>query len=470
MKNKALFISVGFLAILLIVLIGIKENILSNFNKLKTDITYPTSNGLAFSCDSTSLAVGDEITCSLVGKYSGGITGISGLISTDDELEIVSITSDSATWKSLGEEDEIFYATENGPTSEEFIVASIRIRGLDAGSSRLVFSKLSETDGVDIIDSNYNDNYINDVVQNIVVTDDSSGESTGDGTSSVNTLDFLNLSEGEISPAFDPNINEYSIVVPYEVDEITLSGSLTDKNATINGLDTYQLEVGDNAIQLEVIAENGDSNIYELTVIREDKLDENKSSDNTLKSLSIEGVTLSPEFNPNVTEYTASVGLDVESISVDAELNNPNASIEISGTETIGDGTNIILIKVTAENNSIKTYTIVVEKNASESTDNCTLELSSSVYKINNKTLTIDGVQIDESDETIGKNITTSCGVVAVGDNKVIVASGKNMKTYKINRMFLAKTGQQIINYSLIIVSVGLIVGVLLILRKKFVK
>lgn len=84
------------------------------------------------------------------------------------------------------------------------------------------------------------------------------------------------------------------------------------------------------------------------------------SSDNTLKSLSIEGYNLEPKFNKDTTEYKLTVDEAVEKINVKAESNHNKASVKGIGEINLSSGENTIEIKVTAENGNDKIYKIIV--------------------------------------------------------------------------------------------------------------
>lgn len=84
------------------------------------------------------------------------------------------------------------------------------------------------------------------------------------------------------------------------------------------------------------------------------------SSDNTLKSLSIDDYELTPIFNKDITEYKLTVDESVEKIKINATKNNNKASISGDGEVNLSSGENIIEIKVTAENGNEKIYKIIV--------------------------------------------------------------------------------------------------------------
>lgn len=89
------------------------------------------------------------------------------------------------------------------------------------------------------------------------------------------------------------------------------------------------------------------------------------SSDNSLSTLSISPGTLSPAFQYNVVNYTATVGADVTSVEVNAKLSNETATIEsVSGNTDLKAGENLISIVVKAQDGTPATYKIVVTREA----------------------------------------------------------------------------------------------------------
>lgn len=83
-----------------------------------------------------------------------------------------------------------------------------------------------------------------------------------------------------------------------------------------------------------------------------------KSSNNNLKSLSVEGYSLSPEFDRNTLEYTVNVESNVEKIKINADKEDGYASIHGAGEKEVQEGDNKFQIIVTSETGKSKTYTI----------------------------------------------------------------------------------------------------------------
>lgn len=86
------------------------------------------------------------------------------------------------------------------------------------------------------------------------------------------------------------------------------------------------------------------------------------SNDAALQSLQISPGTLTPVFSPEVENYTASVGLDIEKLAVSALPNSDKATVAVEGTE-LQAGDNTVVCRVTAEDGTtVKNYTITVSK------------------------------------------------------------------------------------------------------------
>jgi len=172
------------------------------------------------------------------------------------------------------------------------------------------------------------------------------------------TLKSLTTSNGELQPAFDANITEYTVHVANDVTTITITGETNHEGAMLAGNITGKtLVVGGNTIAITVTAEDGaTTKTYTVTIIRA------ASDDATLKSLIIDNGELQPAFAANITEYTVHVANDVTTITMIGEINHEGAILagNVTGKELVV-GENTITIIVTAENGATtKTYTVTV--------------------------------------------------------------------------------------------------------------
>lgn len=176
--------------------------------------------------------------------------------------------------------------------------------------------------------------------------------------SSISSLSEITISEGELIPNFSSSITNYSVNVEYEVESIELNPTATDNEAIISGNGKKQLNVGDNSFIIKCTAEDGSYTDYTININRQ------KNDDATLSSLEVEGQTLSPEFNSNVTDYNVEVLNTVDNVNIIAKANDTNASVSGDGNQVVNVGTNNFNIIVTAQNGTTnKTYSINIIRN-----------------------------------------------------------------------------------------------------------
>lgn len=180
------------------------------------------------------------------------------------------------------------------------------------------------------------------------------------------SMSVTSTPQGTLAPAFVPtHYNSYTYTYDSTVSSIEVAATLEDSNATIvSGTGTYSSS--DTSANIVTTAEDGTTKTYVINFSR------NKSSDNNLKSLSINGYNLNETFAPNTTSYTATVPGTVDKIRVDAVANESHATITGDGEHNLVYGPNTIKVTVAAENGAKKEYTIVVtksKKNISALTD-----------------------------------------------------------------------------------------------------
>lgn len=146
----------------------------------------------------------------------------------------------------------------------------------------------------------------------------------------------LDVSEGVLSPEFQPGVFAYTVTLPYQVTALSLSATAADSQATLTlggeplasgaSSDPIRLLVGDNKLNLAVKAKGGSpSRTYILTVKR------GAGNVSRLASLSVSAGELSPHFSPDSLEYHVIVPVAVETLAVSAAAEDPFARV------TIGD-------------------------------------------------------------------------------------------------------------------------------------
>lgn len=164
------------------------------------------------------------------------------------------------------------------------------------------------------------------------------------------------------------------------------------------------------------------------------------SSDNTLSSLSIDGIELTPTFNKNTTEYSVSLEADVSKINVKATASDKTAKVTGIGEIEVTEGDNNIEVVVTAENGSTKTYRI--KANVKEY-DPINIKINKKNYTIvrNIKNINVPQgyeetkIKIEGEEVPAFKNKITGYTLVALKDDK----GNQNFYVYKKGKYTLYK-------------------------------
>lgn len=86
-----------------------------------------------------------------------------------------------------------------------------------------------------------------------------------------------------------------------------------------------------------------------------------KSGNNALSTLTVSAGTLTPAFDPAVTEYTLSLPQGTEKLTLTATPSDSNATVQGDGELTLQEGENTLSLVVTAENGDTKTYTVTAK-------------------------------------------------------------------------------------------------------------
>ena len=294
-----------------------------------------------------------------------------------------------------------------------------------------------------------------------------------DNRSSVNTLSSLKLSSGNIK--FKSDVLKYDVDVENNISSIKLDASLTDDKSTFvsgYGSRSEVLKEGKNTILIKVKAENESVKTYTLNVTRKTS----KSSNNYLSEIKLSNGNIN--FDKNKIDYGISVGYDVDEIDVEVKTEDSKSTYEILGNKELSVGENTITIKVTAEDESIREYKIVVirkeenqklssnSKLSSLNISNYDIKFSSDVYEYNLKIKNEYSLDISYTAEDLNSKVYV-VGNKELEDGSVInvlvTAEDGSESLYMIN----IEKGNNIWIIIVIIVVIILIGIVLFILFKK---
>ena len=193
----------------------------------------------------------------------------------------------------------------------------------------------------------------------------------------------LTPASGTLTPAFDPDIYQYNLTVPFEVTTMTFTAEAPEgatyrvnrKNLGAGGSDTD--------FEITVTAADGETRqVYTVTVHRSEKEEEEKpelNSDASLLSLTPASGTLTPAFDPDVYEYSLTVPFEVTTMTFTAEA-PAGATYRVNRKNLgAGDSDTLFRITVTAEDGETKKeYHVTVHRQEKEEEEKP--ELSGDAY------------------------------------------------------------------------------------------
>ncbi|MBX3010841.1 MAG: cadherin-like beta sandwich domain-containing protein [Caldilineaceae bacterium] len=258
----------------------------------------------------------------------------------------------------------------------------------------------------------------------------------------------LAISHGTLSPEFDSAIREYLATVSSIVNNLGVTPTVSEANATTLVTVTppggtpmtctgapliCPLVIGENVIAVTVTAQDGSTRTYTAVVTR-------LSDDATLVELRLDGATLAPPFDSQITNYATNVDNGMSSVNVIPTVNESHATTAIRVTPPGGTplacpgtpaacplavGNNVIEVIVTAQDGSTQTYTTTVTRAPSSNALLSALAVSNGSLAPSfapNTTAYVGQVAANLTEVTITP--TTADPTATVTVNGVAVASG----------------------------------------------
>ena len=204
-----------------------------------------------------------------------------------------------------------------------------------------------------------------------------------DNRSSNNNLGGLAVSNGTLSPSFNPNTINYRVSVGAGVSSLKITASLADsKSSFVNGFGprSISLNPGANKAEIRVRNEKGQVRTYTHTITRattssNSNPDPNpgtteptSNSNALLKSLVLNEGTINLEFKNDVFNYNVNVPYDITNILVVGTPEDETDTITVEGGTDLQVGENEVRIIVTSTSGKSNTYTLYVIRKDEEDT------------------------------------------------------------------------------------------------------
>lgn len=313
-------------------------------------------------CDNSSYTYGQSFACQISGDIKN-YDRLSGTITYDDNIEC-SITSVApGLVNGEGTNTSYFNLTGTPSTNELLTLKCDVIEKVPSITNTRVYVndfKYHELNsGVDEIDEKLSSDYIKLDVYTEQTPVDTKPRNVSNPDTRLKTLS----SEG-LNLTFSQFITEYNVEVLYEVEELNLLYTTNNQTSTVEIKGNTKLEVGNNVIDIYVTSISGEQTCYTLNVTRLARGEEiyYPESDSTLASMTIPGFAIG--FDKNVFEYKIHLTRDVNSININTEATHPGATISVSPTDNLINGS-VVTVTVTSEDESSTTvYKINITKDA----------------------------------------------------------------------------------------------------------
>ena len=165
-------------------------------------------------------------------------------------------------------------------------------------------------------------------------------------------LQDLRINQEGIVPNFKTDIYEYYLTVTNDVKEIEILSIPENQNATIQINGNENLIEGLNTIEINVISEDRtETKTYKIYVTKTNNVE---NANTNLETLAIENTLFYPNFQNDITSYTAEISEEIQNLNILAIPENENANVSIYGNDNLNEGNNIVKITVTAPNRYTK--------------------------------------------------------------------------------------------------------------------
>ena len=236
------------------------------------------------------------------------------------------------------------------------------VYSLTTTETKLIFNKIQTIDSnasYEIIGNSFDENKEYQVIirvtaQNEITTKEYILNVTK-VPSNNNNLSYLGINGYEIQPTFNKSTTLYTLTVPNNINSVLVEAIPENEKATITGIGSQMLNVGENILVVEVSSESGNIKSYTIVVTKEG------SSDANIKQMIVNNGIMSPEFTMENTTYDIVVDFEETELDLQVILNDEKASYEIIDNK-LNVGSNSVKVLVTAENGDIKTYTLNVTR------------------------------------------------------------------------------------------------------------
>lgn len=298
-------------------------------------------------CENGNYKLNDEFKCVLKSSIGKTYESITGTLITPEHVTCNSINYDSG----LNEIEKYNnkFNLKGTVLSENYVTFNCKIAKdvTTLTKEKLEISDFTYDGITEIVRSN-------DI--NIISTTVSKPKNT-----SKTSLLINDITDEKINFVFSKYITDYNIEVLNDVESFNPVVTLASSTSTYE-ISNTNLNVGENVIDIFVVDEDGDKNVYTFNIKRLDVGETKyaKESDSTAKNIEIIGQNF--KFDSNTTSYTLELVGNVSKLDINVTPVYEKAIINISGNSNLKNKSQIV-IKVTSEDGTSETkYYLNIKK------------------------------------------------------------------------------------------------------------
>jgi len=169
-------------------------------------------------------------------------------------------------------------------------------------------------------------------------------------------LTSLTTSVGEMTPAFDPDVYEYRVVLDNIDTEVEINATTNNTEALITGTGTLKILAGQPERNIVLTDETGNTKIYKLTFEREE------NNYKFLEGILVNGIPIK-DFSRNKFVYDVEVPYYLEKINLKAIKHNDGQKVKEEGTYDFDvDVLTKVLFVISEDGSENQTYTVNIHR------------------------------------------------------------------------------------------------------------
>ena len=215
----------------------------------------------------------------------------------------------------------------------------------------------------------------------------------------------LEVTEGTISPKFDPDTYDYTLTVNQDVTTAHIVATPEESTSTISGDGPFDLELGRNKTSVVVTALDGTTTTYNLIIFRKDM-------DNAdLTGLYTDIGELDPEFSPKIYNYTIKVPEETRKVHLTAVAYSEKTIVG-DGDVYLQKGITTRNITVTSESGVVNTYVVNIDRALSTNHDITNITESTGEMPTYNPSLLEYNYKVGDVKTNLDKNYVAASHIV----------------------------------------------------------